>query len=793
MSGARSPVLEALLRCLLVIVLTLSTVAGDQRYAGAQTLEPALSYDEALAQFDRLVVVVEDLRAQIDRTQFDLEELGLVLGFDAANVVAFVRDEIAFEQYPGLLRGAKGTLISRAGNALDQAVLLTTLLTYAGYETRIVRGELSPEQSQALIEQMAVPRKPQRPVGDVDAIRTILTEMGRVAGLSEEVVSEQVDQALDPPAITSTEPYRDATADTDFVLEMLRDAGVGLGDPNAVGEVMDEARDYFWVEYRLGPSDPWEASHPTFKDPAVAPDGLVAMEYLADPLAIPAELQHRFRFQVFIEQWVKGELIEHPVMSAWEAPVSDLVGVPVTFHNHLDGLSDAPDAFDLDAAIERTELFIPLVNDAFPFDLRVFDLTGTPTEFDEIAPNEYAATFDLGELIGTGPGGIDLFGTPDPGGGTFPALTAQWIDYTLIAPGGAETNHRRTIVDRIGTANREANRAEIADSGDDRAVKAALLRHHTFAVGAGELSPAFVLDQTLERFIALRPLLELGLQRSYYPGAPTHIPDTTLGPSSVWAGYLAVFPAFDQGARSTPDVVTYRHEPSLVVYQSGPAVGAADGELTVRSSIDVERNARRAFAITGDRLGQAAEHLVSTGVWETHAEALAIAGGPGADTFNTMAAFEQAAAASIPVLVVTSEDDLSSGALSLSPEAASNLHADLAKGYVVLVPQEMLTGEMTGWWRVNPRTGETLGMTSDGGGAAFAEYTLGTRIFLGSVFAYKAGVTCWAFALILGASPLTQAKVAFGCALDVFAFVFHGTAAFVVGMFVNFLLHVTPH
>src|SRR5215211_4196307 len=159
----------ALLRLLLVVALTLPTLAHVRTDAGAQTPEPTLSYEEALAKLDRLMAGVEELRAQIDRSRFDVEELGLRLGFEAEAIVGFVREEIAFEQYPGLLRGARGTLIGRAGNALDQAVLLATLLLQAGYEARIARGELSPEQAQVLVEQMAVPRKPEPPIGDADA------------------------------------------------------------------------------------------------------------------------------------------------------------------------------------------------------------------------------------------------------------------------------------------------------------------------------------------------------------------------------------------------------------------------------------------------------------------------------------------------------------------------------------------------------------------------------------------------------------------------------------------------
>jgi hypothetical protein len=730
-------------KLVLLAALTLSTlVQSGIGAAQSPGPGPAGSYEEALARLDRIMVAAEDLRAEIDRTQFDLEALGLALGFDAADVVAFVRDQIAFEQYAGLLRGAKGTLIGRAGNALDQAVLLTTLLAYAGYEARIVRGELTPEQSRSLIDQMAAPRAPEPAIGDEEAMRAILVELGRTAGLPDEEISRQVEDAFNPPDLASTHTYQAAQADTDFLLAQLADAGVGLGDPNAVADLVEEARDYFWVEYRLGPSDAWEAVHPAFKDAGATPVDPEVREYLPDPRAIPKELQHRFRFQVFIEQWVKGELIEHPVMSAWEAPVADLVGAPVTYQNQLDGLPGESDAFDLDAAIDRSELIIPVVNDTFPSDLRVFDLTGTPTEFDEIAPNEYAATFNLGELIGTGPDGVDLFGSPDPGGEVFPVLSAQWIDYTFIAPEGKETSYRRTILDRIGSDNRIANRVHVSDNLDERAVRAALLQQYTFAIASAAFQPAFVLDTALQRLIAARPFLELGLRRHFFPDQPAHLPETFDGLDNAWAQYLAIYAAFDEGSRQS-SIVAYRHQPSLVVYGVGSRNDDSnETELTVQRSVDVVTNARRAVSVGDGNIEPAPDHLVWMGVWETYAESLALADDPGAGSFSTMAALERAAAAAIDVQLVTTESDLVSAGLTLPTHALANLRADLARGYVAIVPTDMPPGEeMTGWWRVDPRTGETLGMTSDGRGGA-AEYTVLTAIVLGTTNGVVDGLAC---------------------------------------------------
>ena len=76
------------------------------------------------------------------------------LGNDPNAIFAFVRDEIGYESYRGSLRGARGTLWSNAGNALDQASLLIALLRASGIPARYVQGTLSDELSQQLILSM---------------------------------------------------------------------------------------------------------------------------------------------------------------------------------------------------------------------------------------------------------------------------------------------------------------------------------------------------------------------------------------------------------------------------------------------------------------------------------------------------------------------------------------------------------------------------------------------------------------------------------------------------------------
>lgn len=62
----------------------------------------------------------------------------------------FVRDNIRFQIYRGVLKGAERTRLDGSGNSLDRALLLQALLEENGYSPRIAQGKLSGENLQAL-------------------------------------------------------------------------------------------------------------------------------------------------------------------------------------------------------------------------------------------------------------------------------------------------------------------------------------------------------------------------------------------------------------------------------------------------------------------------------------------------------------------------------------------------------------------------------------------------------------------------------------------------------------------
>jgi uncharacterized repeat protein (TIGR01451 family) len=83
-----------------------------------------------------------------------IQEAAAKLNYDPQQIFNFLHNDIGYNSYLGSLRGARGTLWSSAGNALDVASLGVALMRASGIPAQYVSGTLSQSEARQLILSM---------------------------------------------------------------------------------------------------------------------------------------------------------------------------------------------------------------------------------------------------------------------------------------------------------------------------------------------------------------------------------------------------------------------------------------------------------------------------------------------------------------------------------------------------------------------------------------------------------------------------------------------------------------
>ncbi len=695
-----------MLQKILVWTFNTSLIWSGLAYAASPSspeADASPSYEQASEGLDRFLNLVSELRSHIDRSQFDPEALLDELEYEADAIESFVAEEILFEPYVGLLRGAQGTLMSRAGNSLDQSVLLATLLGDAGFETRLARGALPSGETRRLVTDL----KPSTatPIGDQD-----------FADLVRPYETRSPESATGV-TLLETPMWKTVMKTAEALGVELAAAGIKLESRDVTSQLSEEAGDYFWVEYRLGPAESWKAAHPAFGsgDP---PKRLDATEYFGS--SIPSELQHRVRIQTFIERKLGDHLETVAVMSPWERPTANLAGLVLSYSNIPNGLNEKVPLNEVQSVIENSNFFVPTLNgvtapDAVAFDLkgRTIDLSalqldafGAGALFQTVGDNVERAASALGAL------GEEADTALEP----LQALNAHWAEFTLISPAGEETAYRRYTLYRPGDGARLSGSKELDHESAKADLAWRLSSPHIFNVMTGRTSSAHFADRYLERILETRPVLE-GLVHTAYTGETSWLLEIETLPSQLDLQELFLL---GDAVETGHDAVAYRAQPSLAIVHTD---FQSNGLLS--SSMDIVTNRKRVVRLEKGEVRTDPNRAVELGVWETATERLIQRGfhpeATGNDTFTVM---RKASAQDIDSVVVRPQQADASLRLGLTEDERLRLLEDLDRGYVVVAPGARPELPLSGWWRVDPVTGTTLGMTSDGRGQASMEYAI---------------------------------------------------------------------
>ena len=682
--------------------------------------------DPVEQNLDLIFAALDELDRSLDRGAFDVAVKAGQLAFDPRRMFAFVRDQVTFEPYVGALRGADGTLQARAGNALDQSLLLAALLQEAGYRTRIAAGSLSDLGIERVLAEFSntEPGRLEEPWTEAQW-QSYLARLG-ATGEHVPMALAQHETALDEASIGFWERV-------DFHQALL-DRVMPVADRTNAPDLQAEARRHYWVRY-LDQSGAWIDLDPTVPGLVF---GASEAEFETEHDQVPEALWHRLTLTSTVFVADADDAIEEHVVLEHSLRIADLVGRGIVFRN-LPDREAAPSAENLLSWIEGiTEFTATLTVGGTMIPGKTFDLDGNV--YDAPAGVADRVRKSVEDALGGAMGVLDMIGSdpPAPSDSDGRRLVGQRITYSLLLPtlAGSEpsvTTTSRDIVSPHRVEQWDPAGPRLAVAKHERSsMIAGLLTRVEIAPVVGRLSLAFLAASEIDSMRANRGLLASIIEAARSGSVPAQLgegakrgdtPFAALGLAIETQGLLATLLA-----NRFPNVILYRPEAALIAYETGYRL--AGGEVMGRRGYDIIHSRMRAVARSDG--GAVAEVARLAGVVETLLESellRPLADVPLPNPLGAPEIFEAAVEQNIELaLLAPGMADAVLVALAIPESVKADIAGDLARGYAVIVPARSADVEgkaAIAWWRVDPGAGATLGMMPGGGGSAMTEDLIG--------------------------------------------------------------------
>jgi hypothetical protein len=601
------------------------------------------------------------------------------LEYDVDKIFRYVADEIRYEPYAGILRGAAGTLAARAGNSVDKALLLAALLDASGVQYRFARGRLDAATTAELSASLATDVAGARKIA-LDPLARGVEEIagtGTPAASASGPLADLYQQQMRSVVAAGKKGLDHAETRLGETVTMLSDAldGAGIHLPAAIDVPLpaDELANHTWVQMAYGST--WRDLDPTL--PAAEP-GVVLTPASATLPQLPDDLRYKVEFDVLVERASGGQLVTDNALT-YSGYADQLAGTPVSFgHVTPSGIQNL--------GITLSNLF----GEGW-LDYRPTLEVGTRSLI-----ADKSVTFPAG--------GGDVFGnSASPGAGPVDGeATGEWLEVHVTPPGSEPEVARRTVFDRLPPDMRAAGDLSLSAIAPIELVDVKgtgsndfppMLGARTFAIVTGPTSAAPVLASAKD---------PLGMSALAYHNVRDAM-DAAM--------------ALDAGAR------TFVDGPNIVSVTVD--VGGNAQARTSRVGLDIWYRSHGILPLTGQAIGAARSELVA-GITDQLAERFQVESLAGVSqaplqTLGVGDVFDAAAKAGVPVRVLqgTVADSLPYG-----PQATALIEAALASGDVVVVPAKPVTignSQHIGWWTIDPKTGVTADAMDDGSGQVVTE------------------------------------------------------------------------
>jgi len=687
---------------------------------------------------------LEAAQSAIPRQGFDPTAVASMIGNDPVKIFDWVRDHTQWVPYRGALRGPTGVLMDGLGNSLDRSLLLAELLRLAGHDVRLVRGTMDPRVAKDMLARVRTEPAPAANPGgtsrpdqetqqlvsrmqlDGNRVETTLQELKNSHLKNVARTKERIDQEV--PSLVKS-----------------------IGEPQGASEET-RLEEHWWVQRRSGSQ--WEDLDVWSADARPGPALLHPSEFFAVNKAnghvdLGAQNRHELTIRVVAEQWKGGKIARHTILQHTMFP-ADLAGqtvllshvpIPMPAPGNFNRSQDPTGAFR-DMAMSITE-WLPVLQVGHD---QVFqssvDIHGEPNPSPKLGAKSSSPAPPKGFSVG-----LDALG----GGGETPGddatFTGEWIEYEIHAPGAKPQVVRRDVFDLLLPAERSGQTAPAEDDARRLTRSLSLLGSTQILAQTSRLSPDFVLQQAMaetlanrEALVALNKALRSGVgvvsldAKQAFRHTSEHLHELALA-RFAWS------PVGADVYIASPNVLTYHR----TLRQN------SDGTLIAREGFDIVANAIR---LRPETRKPSFTTQLTQGTADTNVEALLL----NDSTFNAGAAL--ASQVQPQLLTLRSAQDLTRLGQTWLEAARTQISDALQAGYAVVVSntQDGPNAAHT-WWRIDPRTGETLGMGPDGWGQGMVEQavTAAVAVELGSV-AVSMIVTVFTYQLCKVVTTLKSGK-----------------------------------
>jgi hypothetical protein len=721
-TGSVAPAASQAIALTTCIVLLFTSLPQSRATSpSAVTVSP----QDRLQALDRSLRAIEDGERQAPRDRWDPDYVVSVLGNDPQRLFGWARDNTFWIPYRGVLRGSVGVLMDRKGNSLDRAILLATLLEKAGHTVRLAHGELRAQQMRDLLPTLTARRRvyagelstlKRSPDARVQTVADKPVQMDDLPVPTDEDV-EQLTAHYQPVADAVGARLSVRLESTDDTANKLQSrvadetsrlvAALNKPDPmkewdTRLASAITALRDHWWVQ--LQDAQNWN-DFDLLTDAAGKP-ALAAAIDTTNVKDLTPDLHHEIAIRVITEQFSNGAFTSRKALEYSLRP-AEVIGQPIV-------LQFWPTAWSGDIGETNVRY----------------------TALDASAVDQWGAALAVGEkpvanalLVQTGAAeepakggemgglGAAVAGALNPNSKSAGELSAVWIEYEIRVPDAQPQTVRRTVFDLLGPEARAAGGKlpQPLDQAKKLTRSLALTMRTDIQPIVSEVPPAFVQHLIAQSFLSNRKLLTavagdtLALPKGTAESAGEQITQLLKSAAPPTSPLLAL-----ASARLQSDVAghpAFIGRPNVLTSHSfflpaGDQIAEMEAVDIVANEVGVDLTEPEAFPI---RIWQ--------GVLDTNLEMQTVGGAP---LGNVAEAFAQ----NTGWRALGSSKSAETVKLSLHADARRQLAEDLDRGYVVVAPTSAVKAgghPFAGWWRINPATGDALGIGANGWGTTLTE------------------------------------------------------------------------